>query len=93
MLDAPWTLAPSAAALGAIAVLGVVGTAAASLLVFHLIATTGATFTAQINYLIPLIGVAWGAAVLGERPSAGAFVALALILSGIGLTSRRPPPD
>ncbi len=93
VLETPWTLAPSAAALGAIAVLGVVGTAAASLLVFHLIATTGATFTAQINYLIPLMGVAWGAAVLGERPSAGAFVALALILSGVGLTSRRPPSE
>ena len=92
VIETPWTLAPSAVALGAIAVLGVVGTAAASLILFHLTATTGATFTAQINYLIPVMGVAWGAAVLGERPSAGAFVALALILSGIGLISRRPPP-
>ena len=92
VIETPWTLAPSVVALGAIAVLGIVGTAAASLLVYHLIATTGATFTAQINYLIPMMGVAWGVAVLGERPSAGALFALVLILSGIGLSGRRPSP-
>lgn len=92
ILEAPWQASPSAASLAALALLGVVGTALATLIFFRLVAGAGATFTSLINYLIPLFGVLWGAAVLAERLPATTFAGLALILSAIALANRRPKP-
>jgi drug/metabolite transporter (DMT)-like permease len=91
--ESPWQAAPSAASVAALVLLGVVGTALATLIFFRLVACTGATFTSLINYLIPLFGVLWGAAVLAERLPATALAGLALILSGIALVNRRPTPE
>ena len=49
----------------------------------------GATTLSQINYLIPLVGFAWGVLLLGERPTWRAAIALALVLTGIALVNRR----
>ena len=88
-LEAPWGLEPSATSVAALVVLGVVGTGAATMIFFGLVAGAGATFTSLINFLIPLFGVLWGWAVLSERLPATAFVGLALILSGVALVNRR----
>ncbi len=90
VLETPWRLTPSVTGLVTVAVLGVVSTAAASLIFFRLVNVAGATFTSLINYLIPVVGVACGVLVLDERLSGAAFAALALILAGVGLISRRP---
>jgi drug/metabolite transporter (DMT)-like permease len=86
LLDRPWTLQPSAQALGAVAVLGLLCTGAAYLILFRLVTRVGATFLSLNNYLVPLFGVLWGALLLGERLPPRALGALALILAGIAVT-------
>jgi drug/metabolite transporter (DMT)-like permease len=92
IVEAPWQSAPSATSMAALVLLGVVGTGVATLIFFRLVAGAGATFTSLINYLIPLFGVLWGAAVLAERLPTTAFAGLALILSGIALVNRPVKP-
>ncbi len=88
--EAPWRLEPGATAIAAIIVLGVGATAAGMLIFFVLVRSAGATLTALVNYLVPVMGVAWGWLVLAETPSLRALAALALILSGIAAINRRP---
>lgn len=87
-LDRPWTLTPSAVALGAVCLLGVLQTGLATLLMMAILRRQGASFFSQMNFLVPLIGVAWGMALLGEQPSAHALVALGMVLAGIALARR-----
>ncbi|MEO1198182.1 MAG: DMT family transporter, partial [Pseudomonadota bacterium] len=86
VIEAPWTLAPSAVALIAVVGLGLLPTALANVLMLMLLRRQGASFFAQINFLVPIAGVIWGITVLSERPGPDAFVALALILTGIAIT-------
>lgn len=86
LLDRPWTLQPSAEALASVAVLGLLCTGGAYLILFRLVTRVGATFLSLNNYLVPLFGVLWGALLLGERVPPRALGALALILGGIAVT-------
>lgn len=70
----------------AVAMLGVAPTALAYLLRFQLIRDVGSTFMSQVGYLVPIFGVLWAWAVLGEVPAISAVGALALILMGIRVT-------
>jgi drug/metabolite transporter (DMT)-like permease len=88
-IDRPWTLAPSSGSIWALIVLSLLCTSAANLILFHLLATTGATFVALINYMVPLFGVFWGAVFLGEALRLEALSALVLILCGVALTQIR----
>ena len=83
VFEAPLSIAPSATSLWAALVLGVLQTAIATLMMFALIKNQGATFFSQINFLVPLIGVAYGMLFLAERPSPNAFIALGIIMAGI----------
>lgn len=74
----------------ALAFLGVFSTATAMVLYFRLIRSAGPSFTSQLNYLIPLWAVLVGVLFLGEQPTLGHLVGLALILAGV-LWSRRLP--
>ena len=76
--------------LAAIAFLGLVGTGLASILYFRLVAATSARFTSLLNYLVPVWAVGLGGIVLGEKLPASSWLALALILSGLILTSGLP---
>lgn len=89
LVDQPWALSPSAGSVAALVYLGLLPTALATIIFFQLISARGATFVALNNYMIPVLGVIWGAAFLGERISLQALGALALILIGIGVTSLR----
>jgi len=89
VLERPWTLSPSAESLLAVAMLGVFATGFATLLYFRLIGNLGATVFSQVNYMIPVMGVGWGVALLAERPESHELAGLALILAGVALVSRR----
>jgi drug/metabolite transporter (DMT)-like permease len=84
---------PSATALISLVVLGLFCTAAAFVLVGALIAEVGPGRALVITYIAPVVAVALGVTVLGERPGAGAVAGLLLILAGSWLsTDGRIPP-
>ncbi len=91
-VDRPWTLSPSIMSLAAVGVLGLLATAAASVILFRIVASVGSTFLSMNNYLVPLFGVLFGTAILGERLGASVLVAMVLILAGIALTQLRAGP-
>jgi len=89
----PVTAVPSGDALLSLAVLGLLCTAAAFALFGALVSEVGPGRAAIITYVAPVVAVALGVAVLGERPGAGALVGLLLILAGSWLsTDGRLPP-
>jgi drug/metabolite transporter (DMT)-like permease len=91
-LDLPRRM-PSAGALGAVAALGVFCTAAAFVIFTVLIREAGTSRATVITYVNPVIAVALGVTLLGERPGAGAVAGLLLILAGSWLsTGGRIPP-
>jgi drug/metabolite transporter (DMT)-like permease len=93
VLDPP-SAAPSTSALGALLALGLLCTAAAFVLYGVLVAEVGAGRALVITYVNPVVAVALGVAVLGERPGAGAVAGLLLILAGSWLsTDGRLPPS
>jgi drug/metabolite transporter (DMT)-like permease len=80
---------PSALALGAVAVLAVLGTAIASMMYYWLIARVGATKTMLVTYLLPVFALVWGALFLSEAVTLPAVIGLALVMLGITITSGR----
>lgn len=72
--------------LAAIACLGIVQTGFAQIILFQLVARQGPSFFSQINFLVPFLGVIWGYVVFGEQLGLEAWVALALILSGLAVS-------
>lgn len=76
----------------AVAGLGVVPTALATLVMYRLLSRMGPSFVAYSNYLVPPFAVVLGAIILGERLDWRIGVALVLILGGIAIT-RLPPGE
>lgn len=93
----PWHLVPDASgtptwvAVGAVLLLGIVGTGLAYMLQFDVVRAAGPTVGATITYLIPVVSVALGALVLGERLSAWEYAGAAVVLSAAVVISRPPP--
>ena len=83
---------PSWKALASVAVLGVVGTAAAYLLFFTIIAGAGAAYASLVTYLVPPVALAYGALFLDEGVGAAALAGLVLIFGGVALGTRMPRP-
>jgi drug/metabolite transporter (DMT)-like permease len=91
MLIAGQAWVPERLDTGAIASLLAMGINAIFLvLFFEIIRRAGPTFFAQFNYLAVLAGVAWGAAVFGERLTLFFFLAVALMFLGVFLSGYRP---
>ncbi len=67
----------------AVLILALGPTAFATLLILVIIDRQGASFLSQINFLVPLFGVFFGAVFLSERVPSTAWLALLLILTGI----------
>src|SRR5215210_7730144 len=87
------TETPSTDALLSIVVLGLLCTAAAFVVFGRLIGEIGPGRALVITYVNPVVALALGMAVLGERPGAGAIAGLLLILAGSWLsTDGRLPP-
>lgn len=85
-VDQPWAIMPTVSSTAAIIWLGVGPTAFATVVYFKLIASAGPTFMSLVNYMSPVVAVFLGVALLGEVPGWHAYVALGLILVGIGVS-------
>lgn len=72
----------------AVGALGLVSTGIASVVYLRLVTAAGASFTAQLNYLIPPFALIAGAMLLDEEPGWRTLAALVLILFGIALGER-----
>jgi drug/metabolite transporter (DMT)-like permease len=79
---------PSAVALSSIAVLGLVCTATAMLLMFYLVSHAGASRASVITYINPIVATLLGMLVLHEHLGVGGGLAFALILFGSWLATR-----
>jgi drug/metabolite transporter (DMT)-like permease len=82
------TRMPSALVLASMAMLGVVCTAVAMLLMFYLVGHAGASRAAVITYINPAVAALLGVSLLHERLGLGGILAFVLILLGSWLATR-----
>jgi drug/metabolite transporter (DMT)-like permease len=87
MMELP-IAAPSSLALASIAILGVVCTAIAMLLMFYLVQQAGASRATVITYINPAVAALLGVLVLHENLGVGGVIAFVLILLGSWLATR-----
>lgn len=76
---------PSALAIAAVVILGVLGTGLALVINYTLITTEGPTTASVVTYLLPAVAVALGVAILGEPAGWSLPIGGALILLGVAL--------
>ncbi|WP_435134712.1 DMT family transporter [Actinacidiphila sp. bgisy144] len=74
----------------AVLALGALGTGAAFLVQYGLVAEKGPTIGSMVTYLIPIVATAAGVLLLGESLSWNEPVGAVVILVGAALTQRRP---
>jgi len=86
VLDQPLSLSPTASSLMAILALAIGPTAIATMLILIIIDRSGATFLSQINFMVPLLGVVFGAVLLQEKLSANAYWALVIIILALAMS-------
>lgn len=75
-------------AISAAAVLGIFGTAIASILFYMLLKRAGTLFSTMVTYGIPFVAMGWGL-LAGEAISLLQVAGLAVILSGVYITNRQ----
>jgi drug/metabolite transporter (DMT)-like permease len=75
--------------IASVVVLGVIGTAAAYLLFFTIIAGAGAAYAALVTYLVPPVALVYGAFFLDESVGVAALAGLVLIFAGVALGTRK----
>ena len=78
----------SAASLASLVILGVLGTGVAYVLNYQIITSEGATVAATVTYLLPVVAIVLGVAVLGETVTITVLAGIALVLAGVALTRR-----
>ena len=88
IVEQPLSIDPSWEALGAVVVLAVLSTAAAYMVLFHLVTSVGVTFASLTNYMIPPLAVLWGILFLDEPFVWPMLLAMGLIFSGVWITNR-----
>lgn len=98
-LAAPWSLHANTEGgsafwpVLAVLVLGIVGTGIAMSFQYDVVRAAGPTVGTSVTYLIPVVSVALGVALLSERLQWPQFAGAAIVLGAavlIGLSSRRP---
>ena len=83
--------APTAGAIASMAALALVCSAAAFVLMAHLIMEIGPGRAVVITYINPVVALILGVIFLGESPGIGAVAGLALILAGSWAATSRSP--
>jgi drug/metabolite transporter (DMT)-like permease len=73
-------------ALGFIALLGLMSTAIAILILNKLVKLTSPMFVSSVNYIVPIVSVMWGV-LDGEKLGASHFVGMAAIIGGVYLAN------
>ncbi len=73
---------------GAVVLLGVLGTAVALLLFNQLVKITTPVFTSSVTYLIPIVAVLWGI-LDGESFTVSNFIGMTLIIGGVYLINKK----
>jgi drug/metabolite transporter (DMT)-like permease len=86
LLTAPDT-APGLGPAAAVAVLGVLGTGIAFVILYGLIASIGPARAFLVSYIAPGFAIAYGALLLSEQVTVATLVGLALILAGSWLAA------
>ena len=96
---APWSLTEQEAvrdayplwlSVGAVVVLGVVGTGLAYVFQYDVVRAAGTVVSSTVTYLIPVVSVVLGVLVLGERLGAAQLVGFGVVLVAAVLVSRAP---
>jgi drug/metabolite transporter (DMT)-like permease len=90
VVDRPWTLAPTPAAVGAVAVLAILCTAIAMIIYFRLVRTLGALATTSGSYLRAGFSVALGIMFLGESFTWSTLAGMVLIIVGVVAVTVQP---
>jgi drug/metabolite transporter (DMT)-like permease len=88
--DIPWTTLQTdtgQSALGYVLILGIVGTAFATVLFNRLIQISGPLFTSSVTYLIPVVAVMWGV-LDGELLTGWHYTSMAAIIAGVYLVNK-----
>ena len=91
MLSLPRRM-PSPLALCSVAILGVMCTAIAMLLMFYLVRHAGAARASIVTYINPAVATLLGVALLDERLGVGGLSGFGLILAGSWFATRRSAP-
>ena len=73
---------------GHAALLGIIGTAVASIIFYKLVKSAGAVFASMVTYGIPIIANIWGI-IYGEEVGWKQFACLVLILLGVYIANRK----
>ena len=89
LFERPWQARPDLAAVGSIIWLGLLGSGLAYLAFFRLLSRWGATRTAAVAYLLPVVGIALGYLVLGELIDGRIILGTILIIAGVALVNSR----
>jgi len=87
--EQPFSVAWNVDAIVAVVWLGLLGSGVAYLIMFRLLSRIGATATAQLAYLLPVVGIVTGALMFGETIDIRVVGGTALILSGVTLVNSR----
>lgn len=74
---------------GAAAVLGIMGTAVASVIFYMLVKRAGAVFASMVTYGIPFVAIGWGI-IYNEQVGWKQVLCLVLILCGVYVANRKP---
>jgi drug/metabolite transporter (DMT)-like permease len=85
-IDRPWALSPGPLSISALFALALLSTAVAFVVWFRLITTAGPSNTSLVTFLIPLAALGFGVLLLGEKPTLGSLLGLAIILAGLAVT-------
>lgn len=89
LLESPIHLPDTPRAFFAIVWLGVFGSSLAYLIYFRLVHVLGPTRMSLITYVMPIVGIVLGVAVLGETIDLRIATGTAIILAGVGLVNSR----
>jgi len=89
VFGSPWATAIEPEAVFSVAWLGLIGSGLAFLAFFYLLERWGATRTALVAYLLPVVGIILGVLVLQEAISLPMLLGTALIIGGIALANSR----
>ena len=67
-------------------------TVCAFALFYTIVKLAGAVYLAQVGYLVPIMGVGWGAWFYGEEPTVWLLLAMVLVFAGVALVNLGKKP-